>query len=46
LKILERIAEGRLSLGQEESGVDQEAGGNYATATREQKFTEDFMEQF
>ncbi len=45
-KLLERIAEGKLSLGQEEEGVDQEASGGHAVATRTQKFTEEFMEEF
>jgi phage gp36-like protein len=45
-KILERIAEGKLTLGQEESGVTQEAGGGYAVSSRTQKFTEAFMEEF
>jgi phage gp36-like protein len=46
LKTLERIAEGKLSLGQEEIGVTQEVGGGHATSTRDQKFTEDFMEEY
>ncbi len=45
-KILERIAEGKLTLGQEESGVTQEAGSNMATYTRTQKFTSDLWEEF
>lgn len=45
-KLLEKIAEGKLTLGQLEDGVSVEAGGGHATSTRTQKFTEDFMEQF
>ena len=47
LKLLERIAEGKLSLGMEEVGVDQAAmSGGHAVATRTQKFTEDFMGEY
>jgi len=45
-KILERIAEGKLTLGQEIDGVTQTAGGGYAVDSRTQKFTSDFMEEF
>jgi phage gp36-like protein len=45
-KLLERIAEGKLTLGQLESGVVEDAGGKVATFSRTQKFTEEFMEQF
>jgi len=45
-KLLERIAEGKLTLGQLEAGVTEEAGGGHATATRVQKFTETFMEEY
>lgn len=46
LKLLERIAEGKLTLGQEVDGVTQEGAGTYAISTRAQKFTEDFMGTF
>lgn len=45
-RILERIAEGKLTLGQEVAGVTQEASGGYAIDTRTQKFTSAFMEEF
>ena len=45
-KTLERIAEGKLTLGQLESGVTEEAGGGHAYSSRVQKFTEDFMEEY
>lgn len=45
-RILERIAEGKLTIGQEETGVTTEASGAYAVNTRTQKFTSDFMEEF
>lgn len=45
-KLLERIAEGKVTLGQLEDGVTVEGGGSHAISTRVQKFTEDFMEQF
>ncbi len=45
-KILERIAEGKLSIGQEEEGVVQEAGGRYYTSTRTQKFSAEVWETF
>jgi phage gp36-like protein len=46
LKLLERIAEGKLTLGQEVEGVTQEGVGGHAVSTRAQKFTESFMETF
>jgi phage gp36-like protein len=47
LALLEKIAEGKLSLGQAEAGVTETGLTSvHGTATREQKFTEDFMEQF
>lgn len=46
LKLLERIAEGKLTLGQEVEGVTIEGVGGLATSSRTQKFTESFMEQF
>jgi phage gp36-like protein len=46
LKLLERIAEGKLSLGQEVDGITQEGSGGHAISSRQQKFTEAFMEQF
>lgn len=46
LKTLERIAEGKLTIGQSEEGETTTSSGSYATDSREQKFTEDFMEQF
>lgn len=45
-RILERIAEGKLTLGQEVVGVTQEAAGGHAIDTRVQKFTSTFMEEF
>jgi len=45
-KILERIAEGKLTLGQEVDGVLQAAAGGHAVDTRTQKFTSTFMEEF
>ena len=45
-RILERIAEGKLTLGQETSGETQEPGGGYAVYSRTQKFTTAFMEEF
>jgi len=45
-RILERIAEGKLTIGQEEEGVVTEPSGAYAVDTRNQKFTSDFMEEF
>lgn len=45
-KILERIAEGKLTLGQEVDGVLQAAGGGHAIDSRTQKFTSTFMEEF
>lgn len=46
LKLLEKIAEGKLSIGQEEDGVELSIGTGHATSSREQKFTEDFMDEF
>ena len=45
-KLLEKIAEGKLTIGQLEAGVSVEGGGGHATSTRVQKLTEDFMEQY
>jgi len=46
LRTLEKIAEGKLTLGQEEEGETTTASGGYAASSREQKFTEAFMEEF
>lgn len=47
LKLLERIAEGKLSLGMEEDGIEQEGlSGSHANSSRTQKFTESFMEKY
>jgi phage gp36-like protein len=46
IRILERIAEGKLSIGQEVVGITQTAGSGHAVETRVQKFTEDFMGEF
>lgn len=46
LRTLERIAEGKLSIGQEEDGVATTGNDGVAVATRTQKFTEDFMSEF
>ena len=45
-RLLERIAEGKLSIGQEIDGGSKEGGGSIATATRKQKFTAAVMEDF
>lgn len=47
LRLLERIAEGKLTLGQETDGVTQDAvSGNHAYSSRAQKFTEDFFGEY
>jgi phage gp36-like protein len=47
LKLLEKIAEGKLSVGQIESGITETSEINKSgTWTRTQKFTEDFMDEF
>lgn len=46
LRMLEKIAEGKLALGMDEDGVTKTAGGGFATDSRTQKFTEDFMKEF
>jgi phage gp36-like protein len=46
LRTLERIAEGKLTIGQSVDGTTETAGGGHITSTRVQKFTEDFMEQY
>ena len=45
-KLLEKIAEGKLTLGQLEDGVVVEGSGSHAVSSRTQKFTEEFMETF
>lgn len=45
-RLLERIATGKLSLGQIEEGLPTEPSSGFSSSSRTQKFTEDFMEQF
>jgi phage gp36-like protein len=46
LKLLQRIAEGKLTLGQEVEGEVAPLPGKYAIATRRRKFTAPVMEEF
>ena len=47
LKTLEKIAEGKLSFGQDEDGVVEESAVSaHAVDNRDQKFTVDYMETF
>jgi phage gp36-like protein len=46
VKILEKIAEGKMTIGQEDENETQVAGNGFAVSTREQKFTERMMRTF
>lgn len=46
IRTLEKIASGKLTLGQEDISVSQAANTGHVVSSRTQKFTEDYMETF